>query len=229
MWYAYCNNNPMKFTDPTGMIATHGSTKDDEEETKKADEEKEKKPSGSGKKKDGAEEKSEEENIYDREQELRELKEENDKYLTKLQNYEHFGLDPDSLKEVPVPQTPFDENDEHCDINSWNQAKDQGLDPTPPGGTAWNGNDLTVDEISKLYPNKTDAPLEGTKGFGFIDNDGNKVTKEHMMFYDNTDSDPNTYNAYDSNGIDDQTKKTWSMNGETVRNGSFYAITEEWW
>jgi RHS repeat-associated protein len=129
------------------------------------------------------------------------------------------------LQEVtPALQIPINPNDWHCDINSWNQAISQGYDPTPDSGP-WDGNILTADMIAQLYPVNYETPPENTAGLGFINNDADPEY-DHMIFYDNTDSDPNTYIAWDSNGIDDQTMQIYSIFGTTVANGIFVPLQE---
>ena len=123
----------------------------------------------------------------------------------------------------PKLQIPANPDGYHCDINTWNQSINRGYNPTPPSGKQWDGNLLNVNNIAKLYPNKRKNPKEGTAGIAFVNNDG-KSGFDHMFFYDNTDTDKNTYKAYDSNGIDPQMENIWSIYGSTVKNGYFVPL-----
>ncbi|MDC7221346.1 MAG: RHS repeat-associated core domain-containing protein [Spirochaetales bacterium] len=189
LWFAYCGNNPLKYTDPTGLETDADS--DD--------------PYAMG-----------ESNIDDTD----------DPTPT---NPDSDAINYNEFDGPIVELTPFDPKDDHCDINSWNQAIEQGYDPRTPSGESWDGNILTADDIASLYPNKADKPPEGTAGYGFIDNNGDKVV-DHVMFYDNTDIDANKYTAYDSDGKEDQFENTWDMSGTTVENGTFAPLDEldEW-
>ena len=118
-------------------------------------------------------------------------------------------------------QVPKDPKDYHCDIKAWNAAIDEGQDPRPDNHTSWDGNSLTVPQISEKYPNKYSKPLSNTAGYAWYDdtNDG-KDNPTHMEYYDNSNMDPTTYIQYSTDGIkeiikverdiDDSSNKNWS-------------------
>lgn len=89
-------------------------------------------------------------------------------------------------------QVPTNSDDYHCDINSFNVAVDQRIQN--PGD--WDGNTSSVDEIyTQNYEGTgTDTPTEGTRGYGFYDNDGDG-TQDHMFYYDYTNGG-STYHVW---------------------------------
>ncbi len=112
--------------------------------------------------------------------------------------------------EAPEPQVPDNPSGYHCDITAWNEALNAGMDPRGQGGEQWNGNTASVDDIYDNYPNNRNAePPEGTNGYGFYDSTNESVDNPtHMEYYDNTDTDLDTYTRYGTNGIDDATQTT---------------------
>jgi len=85
------------------------------------------------------------------------------------------------IEEFDYGQTPYDPDQEHCDIIAQNQADDMGLDTRDQSGSFNDYNDIVVDEIYKRYPdNRSSVPEEGTSGYYFTSSgDG----KEHMGTY----------------------------------------------
>jgi hypothetical protein len=118
-------------------------------------------------------------------------------------------------------QIPNDPNDYHCDINSYNVAIDEGI--KNPG--TWDGNTSTVNEIyTENYQGKsTDKPQEGTKGYGFYDNDGDG-SYDHMFFYDYTKGG-DSYHVWNSDGISAPEESDWSINGTAADKSVFVPLT----
>ena len=87
----------------------------------------------------------------------------------------------DSVEEFDYGQTPYDPDQEHCDIIAQNQAADMGLDTRDQSGRFVDYNEAVVDEIYAGYPdNRSSEPKEGTSGYYFTSTgDG----KEHMGTY----------------------------------------------
>lgn len=105
---------------------------------------------------------------------------------------------------VAMHQTASNESDYHCDIISWNEAIDAGLDPRDQNGQEWNGNELTVEQIYERYQNNRTpgTPPNNTAGYAFYDtpNDSDDIP-EHMEFYDNRNNNGNGYTLYRTDGI----------------------------
>ena len=117
-----------------------------------------------------------------------------------------------TVKDKTAYQNPDSLNDYHCDINSYNVAIDNGIEN--PG--TWDGNTLSVNEIyaDNYSELSTETPVEGTRGYGFYDNDGDGLY-DHMYFYDYTEGG-DTYHVWNSNGVDPVSESDWSINGSAV-------------
>ncbi len=93
-------------------------------------------------------------------------------------------LDIDSsydIEEFDYGQTPYDPDQEHCDIIAQNQADDMGLDTRDQSGSFNDYNEVVVEDIFETYPeNRSSEPEEGTSGYYFTSSGGGK---EHMGTY----------------------------------------------
>lgn len=119
-------------------------------------------------------------------------------------------------------QTPTDSSKTHCDINSWNQAIDQGYDPRPSTGGNPDFNTMTVAEIYPLYSDSaTNHPTNNTGGYGFYDDDNNN-SPNHIFTYEYQSG--NTYQVWDSPGVTDQTEKTWTVDGSADDHSTFVPL-----
>lgn len=95
-------------------------------------------------------------------------------------------------------------NDYHCDIIAWNHAVDAGLDPRGEGGTDWNANNKTVDQIYNEHFVGKDVDFDGNQAgkMGYILYDWEGDGEYDHIEFGSISADGLSYSFYNNGGFE---------------------------
>jgi hypothetical protein len=121
----------------------------------------------------------------------------------------------------PEPQISNNPATPHCDINAWNNAVENNLDPRAQNGIYWDGNEVDAADVFALFPdNRNELPPANSSGFAFYPG----TNPEHIILYQRGESD--TYTAHQSDGIDPTTPRDWNIQGSFARDAIFVPLPQ---
>lgn len=108
------------------------------------------------------------------------------------------------LEELPGYLVCSNPNDYHCDIIAWNHAVDAGLDPRGQGGTDWDANNKTVDQIYNEHFVGKDVDFDGNQAgkMGYILYDWEGDGEYDHIEFGSISDDGLSYSYYSNSGFD---------------------------